>query len=465
MRSGIALVIFLITIHSSFVYAQDEAGLLYETEQMLASHDASPVLERLEQRNDTLYDALALAYENNPQLKAARKEYLVVEEQLPQAQAGLKPRVTIDADVTHTHTETEGTSFITSDGGNLSKSASLNISQPLFNGGSTVANIKSARNTITAQSLRLSQTEQAVLYETVVAYMDLLQSKAIVDLNESNKKLAMRELERSESGFTVGELTRTDISQAEARLAEANAGVISAVSDYESAVAVYQQRVGADPFDNLAYPEKVFELPPTLEECLALADSNNRQVLIAKFVNRAAEEDVDSVSGEFLPQISAGGSLNKSYDPNDFLDEQQQLTAGINASIPLYEAGATRSRLRQAKKTANQRYLEILNAQNMTRQEVISLWNSLRAAEAEIKARQTQVEAARIAREGVHYETELGERTILDTLDSNQELLDAQVNLVIAKRNEVVGRFALARSLGLLVPQKLGFNTINPENP
>ena len=151
--------------------------------------------------------------------------------------------------------------------------------------------------------------------------------------------------------------------------------------------------------------------------------------------------------------------------PNDFLDEQQQLTAGINASIPLYEAGATRSRLRQAKKTANQRYLEILNAQNMTRQEVISLWNSLRAAEAEIKARQTQVEAARIAREGVHYETELGERTILDTLDSNQELLDAQVNLVIAKRNEVVGRFALARSLGLLVPQKLGFNTINPENP
>lgn len=410
----------------------------------------------------TLFDALALAYENNATLHAARMEYKVTQEQLPLAQTGFKPTITGDADVTYSYTDTTGQSFITSDGGNTSKSGTLNLKQPLFKGGSTLANVRSAKNTITAQSLSLSETEQKTLYDAAVAYMDLLQSSAIVELNQQNIKLVSQELERAEAGFDVGELTRTDVSQAKARLANAEADLISVRGNFEKAKAVYERIIGRPVLGKVDYPDKQIFLPETLNDAVSYAESNNRNVLRAKFVTMAARDDVDSVKGELLPQISALSSAGRVYDQSDFIDEQDRLTVGINASIPLYEAGATQVRMREAKKRANQRYLEVIEARQLAKEEAVANWETLQAARAEIKARESQIEAARVAQEGVQYEVELGERTILDKLNANQELMDAEVNLATAKRNEIVAQFALAQVLGLLVPQNLGFSSINP---
>ena len=452
----------LILILITFIPNMAVASYVGEPLSLEADKKNQEIFKQLNQTNDTLFDALALAYKNNPTVQAARAELLVINEQLDQAQSGFKPTITANADITHTDTDTKGNSFITSDGGNTSKTGSLDIEQPIFKGGSTIANVRQAKNTITAQQLSLSATEQTLLYDAAVAYMDVLQNKAILSLNENNRHLVSRELERARDGFSVGELTRTDVSQSEARLADAEANVIKANGDLRSALAIYKEIIGSVPPVNIAYPEKPVFLPDSLEEALAYAESNNRDVLRAKFVSAAAEDSVDSATGELFPSISAKGSLSKVYDQSDFIEEQRQASVGLNASIPLYEAGVTQSRIREAKQRANQRYIEIVEAANKSRQQAISHWETLKAAKAEIKARQTQIEAARVATEGVYYETEFGERTTLDALNASQELLDAQVSLIKAKRNKVVAEFALARTLGLLVPQKLGFSTINP---
>lgn len=447
---------------SAIAQEKDSSPIVGAPISISLDHDDQSILDAVNTTNESLYEALALAYQNNPTLLAARAELAVVEEQLDQAQAGFKPTITAEADVTHTDTDTEGQSFITGDGGNTSKTASLNLNQPLFRGGTTTANVSAAKNTITAQALALSAAEQGVLYDVAVAYMNVLRDKAVLELNQNNRRLVSRELEQAQNRFTVGELTRTDVSQSEARLAEADAAVINANGNFKSAIAVYRRLVGSPPPINIGYPVQKFNLPETLEEAINLAESNNRDVLQSKFVAAAARNNIDSVFGELLPQVSAIGRLNKSYDPSDFIEEQRDGSVGIAASIPLYQAGATRSRVREAKKRANQRHIQILETQNQARQDVISHWEQFEAARAETRARELQIKAARIAREGVHYETEFGERTTLDSLNANQELLDAQVNYIKAKRGEVVARFALARSLGILVPQNLGFSTITP---
>lgn len=448
---------------AAYAMAQEEESYIDDTTiTTLKDHDAQHIFDQINQTNDTLFRSLEIAYQNNPTLQAARAELNAVREQLPQAEAGFKPTVTANADVTHTDTETVGNSFVTSDGGNTSKSGALNLNQPIFRGGSTMADIGRAKNTISAQALALSATEQNIIYQAVIAYMDVLQAQSIVGLNENNISLVSRELEQAQNRFSVGELTRTDVSQSESRLADARANLITAQGQLKAAMARYQQIIGAPPPANMAYPSTKIDIPDTLEGAIELAESNNRQILQAKFVAAAAEDNVDSVFGELLPQISALGRLDKSYDPSSFVDEQRQASIGLSASIPLYEAGATRSRVREAKKRANQNHIQIVEARDAARQTVITNWENLQTAQAVTKARQSQIDSARIAREGVQYEAEFGERTTLDALDANQELLNAQVNMVTSKRDEVVARFALAESLGILVPQKLGFPSVNP---
>lgn len=452
--------ILAIFIVSSFDVAAQEKP--QELVTIIETPTERDIVASLDKRNNSLFQALETAYQNNPRARAARAELLAVEEQLPQAQAGFKPSVTANADITYVDTQTEGTSFITNDGGNTSKSGSLNLSQPLYRGGRTLAEVSQAKNVISSQALYVSAIEQEILFLAAQAYMDVLRDEAVLALNLNNRDLVAREKEQAENGFLVGELTRTDVSQADARLAEMDAVVIMAQGNVKKSRAVYQQIIGSPPMKEMAYPETIIEVPEDLEDVVSIVQTNNRAVLQSKFIKEAAVDNIDSRIGAMLPEISAIGQFNKSYDPSDFIQEQRQAAIGVTATIPLYQAGTNLSRVREARKTANQRVIEITVAQEAARQEAISNWEQLKAAQAEVKARQAQIEAARIAREGVQYEAELGQRTTLDALDANQELLDAQVSLIKAMRDEVVARFALAETLGLLVPQKLGFTSITP---
>lgn len=444
------------------VFAQEQENYIDGPSVLLKDYSNVPIIEGMGKVNDVLYEVLALTYQNNSTIRAARAELLAVKEQLAQAESGYLPNISADFDVTHTDTDSTGDSFITSDGGNTSKSASLNLKQPIFKGGTTRAKVKQAQNTIAAQKFNLSETEQKMLYEAVVAYMNLYRDQAVYNLQKNNQRLVAKELDQALSRFKVGEITRTDVSQSEARLAEAKAGVIDAQAAVKTSMATFGQVVGSPPPVNMGYPVVKFKMPQTLTEAIELAETNNREIIQARFYKRAANSQVSSLKGELLPQISAIGRLDKSYDQSDFIEEQRQAAIGLSASIPLYMGGATRSRIREAKKVEMQRAEQINMAKDSVKQQVISNWEIWESARAETLARISQVDAAAIAQEGVHYEAEYGERTTLDVLNANQELLNAQVELLKTKRDEIVARFALAQTLGLLVPQNLGFSTVKP---
>ena len=409
--------------------------------------------EKTQSESLTLETILRTSYLQNSTLQAQRAQLKATHEQLPQALAGWRPTVLSSAGVTYNDIDSDDSG----DGSSTSKDLGLSLDQPLYRGGRTTADIAAARSTISARELLLIAQEQDILREAATIYMDVLRDKALLELSQSTRDVIARELEATQDRFDVGELTKTDVSQAQARVARADAAITTATGNLNASKARFEEITGM-PAENLIQPAMALVTPQTLEEATLQAEQNSPLILSSVFAQRASEEDIDGVYGELLPEVGFASSWNKVYDPAPGLvDEQTTSTIGIRATLPLYEAGAVRSRVREAKHTANQRYIEILETRRQVRQEVVSNWADLQAAQAEIRSRKAQVEASAVAQEGVTQETELGARTVLDVLDANQELLDARVALVTAERNEVVARFSLLSTLGSLTPQTLGF--------
>ncbi|MCB1562390.1 MAG: TolC family outer membrane protein [Alphaproteobacteria bacterium] len=412
-----------------------------------------PVQDTQDVSAQDLRHVLGRTYTNNPSLKAARAELKAVEEKLSQALSGWRPTVSADGSVSVT--DVEGSSF--GGDGSTPKDISLSLNQPLFRGGRTLAQTKAARHTIEAQTALVAAEEQDVLLEAATAYMDVLRDGALLELSGNNREVIARQLEATRYRFEVGELTKTDVSQAEARLARSESEKIKTRGDLQASKARMVQITDVVP-EALEQPSLVLPVPGTLDEALAVADTKSPLVIAALSGHRAAEEDVDGIFGELLPELEFFGSWNRTYDPSPGVtDEQTTELVGVSAHIPLYQAGAVRSRVREAKHRANQRFMEIQEAKRQVRESVVSAWEALEAARAEIEARQAQVEASRTAQEGVHAEAEFGSRTVLDSLDADQEFLDAQVALVTAERNKIVAEFTLLSKLGALTPEVLGF--------
>ena len=412
--------------------------------------------EQSDPESFTLREALGKAYLDNPTLQAARAEYRSVQERLPQAYSGWKPSIAAEAGITNTDQDDD---FFGGGGDTTTKDLSLGLNQSIFRGGQTFAEVAAAKAVIASQKATLIQREQSVLLEASTAYMDVLRDQAVLELSMNNRDVIAKQREATKDRFEVGELTKTDVSQAEARLARSETAVITAKGDVNTTKALFEQLIGALPV-GLEDPDlSKFVIPKDMEDALLTAERQNPQVLAVTYAHKAAEKDVDDTFGELLPEIGFFSQWARNYDPAPgLIDRQTTKTIGLTASIPLYQSGSVRSRVRQAKYTANQRYLEIRETQKQIRQEVVAAWEALSAAQAEIESRAAEVEAAAVAREGVKAENEFGSRTVLDALDADQEYLDAQVALVIAERNRVVSTFRLLSLLGALTPESLGFD-------
>lgn len=427
-----------------YAHAQDAEIVL---KQETTATDVRPAAS-----NQPLLDALRTAYISNPTLRAARAEMRATAELLPQAQSGWMPQ----SNVTSTVTKADIDPGSTGDG-TTSKELELSVTQPLYRGGRTVAGIGSAQHRILAQGAILNAVEQRLLYDVSAAYTDVVRDQALVDLSESNIAVVSRQLDASNQRFEVGEVTRTDVAQSQARNARAQANSTTAMGNLKSSLATYEQLVGTQA-TKLPPTNIEFVFPKTLDEAIALGEKNSPVAVASDYLHQSAEKDVGTVFGELLPELGLAASIDKTWDPQPGLTSDSTVKSlSLIATIPLYEGGYTRSRVRQAKYTANQRLIEIMETQREVRQNVISSWETLAAARGEIKSRKAQVEASRVAQDGVRQEAGLGTRTILDALDADQEYLDAQVALVSAQRDEIVASFALARALGILTPETLGF--------
>lgn len=399
---------------------------------------------------ETLEEALAAAYGSNPTLQAARAELRATDELVPQALSGWRPTVAINGDV---GVESED-SNVTGDETREPRSANLNVTQPLYRGGRTVAGTNQAENLVLAQREFLLGVEQDVLLQGVTAYMDVLRDEAVLQLNINNEQVLQRQLEAAQDRFTVGEITRTDVAQAESRLAGATAQRIAAEGQLISSRAVYRQVVGQMP-GSLVDPGAASNLPVSEEETVA-GSTSTPNVRAAEYAERAARDGVDVVFGELLPQISLTGDLTTAEDISRENVQSDSAAIMAQVTIPLYQAGSVDSRVREAKQRVAQRRQDIETQRRFAAQTATTAWRALETARAQIQSFESQVRAGEIALEGVQQEAAVGSRTVLDILDAEQELLDARVSLVRAKRDEVVASYQVVSAIGRLTALELG---------
>ncbi len=406
---------------------------------------------------ETLFEILAKTYENNPTLAAERAKLRATDEQVPQAVSGWRPTVTFTGDIGKRHLETSRSIPPTLvDNVNITpRSATLQVTQPLFTGGRVPARIRQAENVVESARARLTAVEQQVLLDAVTAYMDVVRDTAVLELNRSNEQVLTRQLEATRDRFEVGEVTRTDVSQAEARLARARADRIRAEANLEASRAAYRNIVGSDPVD-LVSPGAPPNLPASRDEALSRAATNNPNVRSAEFVERAAKDNVDAVTAELLPSISLNGVLSKRLEQSSKRDDTEEVTVTARITVPIYQQGAVYSRVREAKQQQGQRRIEIETARRAAIQEATRAWEELLAARARIRQFESEVEANAIALEGTEQEARAGLRIVLDILDAEQELLDARVNLVRARRDEIVAGYQVLAATGDLTAKALG---------
>ncbi len=421
---------------------------------------ALPLGAQAQERGRSLSEALAGAYLNNPTLRAARAGLRAVNEGVPQALSNWRPRVTVTGSAGAQRTDQSGGSSSGSSGssgsnGSTPTAAEISLTQPLYRGGRTTAGTAAAENDVLSERASLVSVEQDVLLSAVTAYMDVWRDQAVVELNISNERVIQRQLEATQDRFTVGEVTRTDVAQAETRLATATAQRIAAEGSLSTNKAVFQEVIGFEA-EGLQAPDAVADLPARLADVVDRAVTGNPNVLSASFAEKAAQSRVREVAGELLPNLQLRASASRRDDTtrSDTTTEQGEILAEL--SVPIYQQGTVSSRVREAKQVTSQRRVEIEQQRRRAEQEAISAWENLLTARAQIESFEAGVRSAEIALEGVRQENQVGARTILDILDAEQELLDAQVNLVRSQRDEVVAGFQILAATGRLTAQDLG---------
>ena len=399
---------------------------------------------------ETLNEALAAAYSSNPTLLAQRARLRATDESLPEARSGWLPTVTADGDAGAATVD----SSVSGQQDLNPLSYGLSLRQPLYSGGRTVAGTSRARNLIMAERALLRSVEQTVLLEAATAYIDVVRDTVVLELNTNNEQVLRRELNATEDRYRVGELTLTDVAQAKARLAGAVAGRIRAQGDLEAARAEYVRVIGKTP-ENLTVPPLIGGLPTTLQQTLNILQNDNPDLIAARYQEQAAINEIALIKGELLPTLSLDGRVthNEENAAPGVDTDSASITAQL--TIPLYQAGGPSARVRQAKQLANERRIAVDEAERAAIAFATSSWQALEvalAAEAQFEA---QVEANKVALEGTREQARVGSRILLDVLNAEQELLDAQVLLVVAKRTSFVASLALLASVGQLTARDL----------
>ena len=402
---------------------------------------------------ESLTDALAAAYLNNPTLQAARAQLRQTDEQVPQALSNWRPSAEISSSIGGSWDDDTIDGFPDQSGSRVPKSIALSLSQPLYRGGRSVAQRDQAENLVRAGRAELLSTEQLVLLQAVTAYVNVLRDIAVLDLTKNNQDVINEQLTATRERFDVGEVTRTDVSQAEARLAQANADRIQAEGNLTSSRAIYLQVIGMAP-GTLTVPDLPSGLPSGEEEAIALSE-NNPTVTQVVFLERAARDGTDVVFGELLPTVSLVGQLAADDEVSSVDRSTNSASIFAQVVIPLYQAGNVESRVRESKQLTAQIRQQLDEARRQVTQDATTAWQTLETARAQIESFRAQVESTRTALEGVQQEQSVGLRTVLDVLDAQQEVLIAEVSLVQARRDHLVAAYATLAAVGTLTAADL----------
>ncbi|MBK5957857.1 channel protein TolC [Rhodoplanes elegans] len=411
---------------------------------------------------DTLPGALAQAYQNNPQLNSQRAIVRATDENVPTALSGYRPSISASASVGRQYQRTEnqqGGLTVVTEGDFTPRGVGITGTQTLFNGYQTGNRVRQAEGQVSAARETLRLIEQNVLLNGATAYMNLLRDTAILDLQRRNVEVLQEQLRQTRDRFAVGEVTRTDVAQSESRLAAGRSQVSQAESNYTSSKATYRQVIGVEP-GKLAAATPVDRLSPgTLPAAVDTGRAQNPSVTAAMFGIDVQALQVKINEGTLLPTLTATANVQQSWDVSPTTPNQFSASVIGQLSVPLYQGGANYAQIRSAKETLGQKRLDLDTARDQAQANVVQAWGQLTAAKAQIEATQAQVSAAEIALNGVREEARVGQRTTLDVLNAQQELVNARVALVTAQRDRVVASYTLLSAVGRLSPVVLGLPT------
>lgn len=404
--------------------------------------------------SQSLIEALSTTYNSNPDLLAARAVLRQTDEQLAQAVANWRPRITLSVEYNKVEQDQysvrSAPTFYFLNG----RFTTLQMVQPLFRGGKTIAETKTAQANIQAQRAALQDTEQTVLLSAVTSYADLIQNIAIADARRNNVRVLIQQLDATRERFRVGELTITDVSQSEARLESARAELVQAETNVRISEAAYQRSIGQRP-GRLGELPLIGGLPASEDEAISLAMDMGPRAVTAQYRISAASYSVNNAVGDLLPQVNLVGVVQTQFDLQVPTDRYYTYGVRLQATVPIYQNGSEWSRIRQAKELVAQRRNELDSARRAQAENVIRAWRQLDSSRSRVTSFEAAVRANEVALNGVRQEALVGSRTTLDVLNAEQELLNSQVALVQARRDVQVAYYGVMAGIGRLTARSM----------
>lgn len=402
-----------------------------------------------------LNETMIAAYQNNPELKAARANLKSVDENASQAFSGWLPNVSGSFERGR-----RDTVFGNTESDEITDTRGITVTQPVFRGGRTIAAMSEASNTIKAERYSLMATEQSILQEAVQAYMDIVQNTEVLNLSKSNEAVMKEHLHVTKERFSLGEVTTTDVSQAEASYADATSSRIQAEGALESSRATYLRAVGIEPQGVVMPAMNQVSIDQSLTELLKIARENNPSVLSAIYSEKALDDVVDGAIGVILPEVNLVGAMQEQkgqlFSGGSDIETE---TISVQVSIPLYQSGAEYSQVRQSKANVERARYDLLSVREQVDEAVTAFYQDYQVANASIRSNQASVKAFETALKGTEEEAKVGSRTTLDVLDAQQDVFEAKVNLVRSKRDKIVSAHALLALTGALTAEVMKLDT------
>lgn len=408
----------------------------------------------------SLKEALTTTYATNPQIESARASLRATDEEVAKANAGWRPTLSLSGNEGFQNIITDQPVHGESDRNQLTGTASL--TEPLFRGGRTVAEIRRAKALVRAGQAQLVNAEQTVLLDAVTAYMDTVRDTANVEYRRMNVQVLQDQLDASNTQLNAGAITQTDVQQTQARLAAARAGLSVAEGQLTTSRAKFERVIGR-PAEMLETTPALPALPATLDEAVTQAVAMAPTLLFAQENSRAADYAIDQATSSLLPQVSL--SLQYQYAKNSSVIglispkvTQRDASVYLQVTVPLYQGGAEYAAVRQAKEQRSQSLANVTDADRQVREVAQSAWATFTSAQASIASNELAVQANQGAVMGVIQEQRAGERSILDILNAQQELLNGQTGLASAQHDATVAAFQLLASTGQLTARSLALN-------
>jgi outer membrane protein len=415
---------------------------------------------------ETIEQALARAYANNPQLNAQRAIVRQIDEGVPQALSGYRPNVSANASVGRQYTDIKQTipptpPFLTTGatfeakGLSTPRTVGATVNQTLFNGLQTANRVRAAESQVAMARETLRVMEQSVLLAAATVYMDVSRDSANLEVQQNNVRVLERTLTDTRNRFSAGQVTDTDVAQSEAQLAAAQATLHAAESTLMTTRANYRRIIGVDPANLSPASSVERHAPPTLQGAIAAGAIENPSVTAAFYGVDVAQLQVKIAEGALFPTLAAQYNVQYGVFPALLTPHQFTDTVMLNLSVPIYQGGAEYSAIRLDKETLSQQRLNVDDARDQTRANVVQAWGQLQAAKAQIEAAERQNAAAERALTGVRNEALAGQRTTQDVLNAEQVLVNARQNLIVAQHDKVVASYSLLSAVGRLSAQVL----------